>query len=383
MATAALSATDVAEPIRRIVRPYRTIEVLLEEVVGIDAPAREVMFSSGRRLGFRYLVLAPGARTSYFGHEEWSVVAPGLKTIEDARQLRSRLLLSFEHAERSEDPRERKRLMTIAIIGGGPTGVELAGSIAELSRFTLARDFRNIQSRNTRIMLVEGQPRLLVGFSDKAASFARRRLERLGVEVRTGCLVDYLGPGELGIAGERLPVGLVFWAAGVQASPLGAATGGRTDRTGRVFVEPTLEVSGVPGIFALGDVAHCRDADGRPLPGLAQVARQQGLHLGRGLVAAIRYGRALEPFVYGSRGNTAIVGRHAGVFELGRLKMTGWTAWLAWAAIHVYLLVGFQHRLLVSLQWLWRYLTYERGARLIAFRNDTIPLPARDSVEER
>lgn len=384
VATAALSAAEIAEPIRKILRRYPSVEVLLDEVVAISPRTHEVTLATGRRLGYRFLVLATGARTTYFGHGEWSELAPGLKTIEDARQLRSRLLLTFEHAERVEDPLERSRLMTIAVIGGGPTGVELAGSIAELSRFTLARDFRTIRPQNTRVLLVEGLPRLLAGFSDKAARFARERLERLGVEIRTGSMVDHIGPGELGIAGERLPVGLVIWAAGVGASTLGAETGGRTDKTGRVFVEPTLEVTGSPGIFALGDVAHCRDADGQPLPGLAQVARQQGLHLGRGLAAMIKEGKALEPFVYRSRGNTAIVGRHAGVFERGRLRMNGWLAWLAWAAIHVYLLVGFQHRLLVSFHWLWRYITYERGARLITFRDDTRqPPPAHDAANDR
>lgn len=365
VATAALSATDVAEPIRKILRRQKSVRVLFGEVCGIDTRAREVRMTSGHRLGYRALVLASGAGHGYFGHDEWAQWAPGLKTIEDALRIRSQLLLTFERAERATDPAERQRLLDIAIIGGGPTGVEMAGAIAELSRYTLARDFRSIDPRSTRITLVEAGARLLSAFSEDASAYAAARLARLGVRVRTGEAVEDVTPTSIRIAGTEEPVGLVIWAAGIAASPL-ARQLGETDRAGRIPVDETLGVPGHDGVFALGDVAAFTAPDGKPLPGLAQVARQQGIHLGRALARQIGSGAPLPPFRYEGRGNTAIVGRHAAVFEQGGFKVKGWFAWLAWAVIHVYLLVGFQHRFLVSMQWLWRYLTYESGARLIA-----------------
>jgi NADH:ubiquinone reductase (H+-translocating) len=365
VATAALSAADIAEPIRRILRRHRSVSVLFGEVARIDTDARTVRLTCGQTLAYRCLVVASGAGHGYFGRDDWAQWAPGLKTVEDARHIRSQLLLTFERAERAEDPRERDRLLSIAIVGGGPTGVELAGSIAELSRYTLARDFRAIDPGATRITLVEAGPRLLSGFSEDISDYARQRLERLGVSVRTGEAVEDVGPRAVTIGGEALPVGLVIWAAGVSASPL-AAQLGPTDRAGRIAVDACLAVPGQEGVFALGDLASFRGEDGKPLPGLAQVAKQQGIHLGRALAAHLARGEPLTPFRYASRGNTAIVGRHAAVFERNGREVKGWPAWLAWAVIHVYLLVGFQHRFLVSMQWLWRYLTYDRGARLIA-----------------
>ena len=322
--------------------------------------------ADGDAIPYDLLVLASGATPSYFGMDEWSAFAPGLKTIEDARKIRSRLLLAFERAERAIDPAEQSRLMTVAVIGGGPTGVEIAGSIAELSRYTLALDFRNIRPEATRIVLVEAGDRLLPGFSAELAQYAQERLERLGVEIAIGRRVDQLDAGSISFGQERIPVGLIIWAAGVAASPLGTELGVELDRAGRVKVAPHLEVEGCPDVFAIGDVARCLNAEGKPLPGLAQVAKQQGIHLGKALAAQIGRGTPLPAFFYRSRGNTAIIGRHAAVFEQGRLKLKGWVAWFAWTLIHVYLLVGFQHRVQVSIHWLWRYLTYERGARLIA-----------------
>ncbi|OJH45714.1 pyridine nucleotide-disulfide oxidoreductase [Paracoccus sp. SM22M-07] len=368
VATAALSATDVAVPIRRILRRHASVKVIYDEVFRIDAVAQRIDLCSGDTIGFRHLVLASGATHGYFGHDEWAQWAPGLKTIEDARHIRSQLLLTFEQAERTTDPAERQRLMTIAIIGGGPTGVELAGAIAELSRHTLLHDFRSIDPASTRVMLVEAGPRLLSGFSEEMSAYAVDRLTRLGVTVRHGEAVEDIGPDTITIAGTCQPVGVVIWAAGVTASPL-ARQIGATDAAGRIRVDPTLQVQGHPGIFAIGDVAACAGDDGRLLPGLAQVARQQGIHLGRALVAQINDSAPLPAFLYQGRGNTAIVGRHAAVFEQGRFKIKGWLAWLSWAIIHVYLLIGFQKRFLVSVQWLWRYMTYERGARLIAVDN--------------
>nr|WP_198598270.1 NAD(P)/FAD-dependent oxidoreductase [Mangrovicella endophytica] len=365
VATAALSAPDVAEPIRKILRRYPSIQVLFGEVDRVDPVRRVIALSGGTEIGFDYLILASGASLSYFGHSEWASLAPGLKTIEDARTIRSRLLLSFEQAERETDPVEQQRLTSIFIIGGGPTGVELAGSVAELCRYTLARDFRNISPAAARIVLIEAAPRLLAAFSETASDYAKARLERLGVTVRLRTAVEDITATSITIAGESLPAGMVIWAAGVKPSPLARDLGAAVDRSGRVMVDSTLAVPGLPGVFAIGDAAHCKDPDGSPLPGLAQVAKQQGFHLGRELGLHLQDGTSLAPFRYASRGNAAIVGRHAAVFEKGRRTISGTLAWLGWAFVHVYLLVGFQHRMLVSLQWLWRYLTYERGARLI------------------
>lgn len=375
VATAALSAPDIAEPIRSVLSRYRTIQVLFGEVVGINIGERNVLLSDGIMIEYDVLVVAAGSRSFYFGNGEWADIAPGLKTIEDARKIRSRLLLAFEQAERTIDPREQARLMTIAVIGGGPTGVEMAGSIAELSRHTLARDFRNISPKATRVLLVEAGERLLASFAPDLSDYAQRGLEKLGVEVMLGKRVEALEQRNIMIGGDVLPVGLTVWAAGVAASPLAKLLGVPTDRSGRIEVSPTLEVLGSPSILALGDIARFTNADGSVLPGLAQVAKQQGIHLGRGLAQYVRTGAPLTAFVYRSRGNTAIVGRHAAVFETSRRRLKGWFAWAAWAIIHVYLLVGFQHRVQVSIQWLWRYLTYQRGARLITDEAERVSRP--------
>lgn len=274
VATAALSAADIAEPVRRILRGYPSIQVLFGEVTAIDPAARTVQLFCGQTIPYDHLVVASGAGQSYFGHDEWCQWAPGLKTIEDARAIRSQVLLAFERAERETDPAEQQRLTTIAIIGGGPTGVELAGSIAELSRHTLARDFRNISPEAAQIVLVEAGPRLLRGFSEDLSAYARNRLERLGVRVRTSEAVEHVGPTKITVAGQDVPVGLVIWAAGVSASPLGRQLGVETDRAGRVPVEATLEVRGLDRVYALGDLASQTSEDGKPLPGLAQVAKQ-------------------------------------------------------------------------------------------------------------
>lgn len=365
VATAGLSATEIAEPIRKVLRGHERVTVLLGEVTGIDAAARRISLADGPELAYDVLVLAAGAVDSYFGHDEWAPHALGLKTLADAHDIRSRVLLAFEEAERTTDPVEQKRLMTIAVVGGGPTGVELAGSLAELCRHTLADDFRNIAPEHARIMLVEAGPRLLAGFSKQASRYAEQRLRKLGVEVLTDTAVEDVRAGTIRIAGRDQAVGHTLWAAGVAASPLGAMLGAETDKGGRVLVDETLAVPGMQGVYALGDLAHCPGPDGKPVPGLAQVAKQQGCHLGESLVRHIRDGSPLRPFRYRGRGNTAIVGRNAAVFEQGRFKVRGWFAWVAWVVVHVYLLVGFQNRVQVSIQWFWRYLTYERGARLV------------------
>ena len=309
----------------------------------------------------RFWCSRPARVTSYFGHDEWASCAPGLKTIEDAPSIRSRLLLAFERAERTTDKAEQARLLTFVGCRRRADRCRTGRRDRRTRRYTLSRDFRNIHPQSTRILLIEAGDRLLSGFSPDMSTFARRRLERLGVEILTQTPVADLAPDRIKIGDRWIPVGLAIWAAGVTASPLAAALGVPLDKGGRVAVGPNLQVTGLDDVFALGDIALARDKDGTPLPGLAQVAKQQGIYLGRALAARILGKAEPQPFVYRSRGNTAIIGRHAAVFELGRLKLKGWLAWAAWALIHVYLLVGFQHRVLVSIQWLWRYLTYQRA----------------------
>lgn len=365
VATAALSPADIAEPIRRVLRPYDSIDVVLGEVVDVDTAHKQVRMADGSAIGYDRLILATGSTHSYFGHDEWARYAPGLKTIDDARLIRSRLLMAFEKAEREQDPVEQRRLLTVAVIGGGPTGVEMAGSIAELSHYTLARDFRHIQPDRAQVLLIEAGPRILAPFPEDLADYARRRLEKLGVSVRVSQAVESVQEKGIVIGGTFVPVGLTVWGAGVAASPAGRWLGVETDRAGRVAVDETLAIGSLDGVFVLGDLALAKDETGKPLPGLAQVAKQQGEHLGRELSRNLRDGTAMAPFRFRNRGNTAIVGRHAAIFDFGRRRLKGGLAWFLWAVIHVYLLVGFQNRLTVTVQWLWRYITYQRGARLI------------------
>ncbi len=365
VATAALSPGDIAEPIRKMLRRHPRVDILLGAVTGIDTQARTLALGDGKSVPYDHLVLATGATHSYFGHDEWEAFAPGLKTIDDARRIRSRLLLAFEQAEMSHDPEEQKRLMTIAVVGGGPTGVELAGSIAELARYTLAKDFHRIRAETATVILLEAGPRLLAAFPESLAAYARDKLARLGVTVRTDAPVGHVAAHRIVVGTEEIGVGLAIWAAGVTASPLGRMLGVPTDRAGRVTVDRDFAVPGLDNVYVLGDLALAMDAHGKPLPGLAQVAKQEGTWLGHALAQRILKGTPAAPFRFHNRGNTAIVGRNAAVFDFGWARMQGWFAWVLWAFIHVYLLVGFQHRLTVSVQWLWRWLTYERGSRLI------------------
>ena len=365
VATAALSPADIAEPIRRILSRHPNVDVVMGEVTGIDRAQKKVVLADGSFVPYDRLVLATGSSYSYFGHDDWARIAPGLKTIENARQLRARLLMSFEQAEMSDDPARQKALMTSIVVGGGPTGVEMAGAIAELARYALARDFRRIDPRKAKVLLVEAGPRILPTFPEDLASYARRKLEELGVVVLTEQAVEKIEPEGATVAGRFIPAGTMVWGAGVQASPAGTWLGVETDRAGRIPVNADMSVPGIPDVYALGDTAALAGDDGKPLPGLAQVAKQQGEHLGRTLEASISRGQAMEPFRFHNRGNTAIIGRSAAVFDFGRRHLKGWFAWVLWAIVHVYLLVSFEKRVLVSLQWLWRWLTYQRGARLI------------------
>jgi NADH dehydrogenase len=365
VATAALSPADIAQPIRRTLGRYDNIDVLMDEVTGVDRDAKQVLLKSGARLGYDRLVVSVGSQYDYFGHEDWARYAPGLKTLEDAQFIRARLLKSFERAEMSHDRQEQQALITTVIVGGGPTGVEMAGSVAELTRHMLVPDFRNVRPQSARTILVEAGPRLLSAFPDKLATYAEKELQRLGVEVRTGEAVEAVDADGVTVNGERIDAGTVVWGAGVKAAPVQHWLGTEAGRSGGIRVARDLSVPGLDGVYAIGDVAQFETADGATLPALAQVADQQGRHLGRALAANLSDGTAMPDFVFSDRGNTAIVGRNAAVFDFGRWQMKGRLAWLLWAIVHIYLLVGFDKRVLVTLQWLWRYITYQGGARLI------------------
>ncbi len=373
VATAALSPADIARPIRRMVARHRNISVVLGEVVGIDVEKRCIRVADEPDISFDILIVATGSTYSYFGHDEWARVAPGPRSIAEARAIRTKLLLAFEHAEIVKDAEERSRLLTTVVVGGGPTGVEMAGAVAELTRHSLARDFRNIDPTEARILLVEAGPRILSNFPESLSDYAQRSLERLGVTVLTGHSVDDVRPGEVTIDGRRERVGCIIWGAGVKASPVARWLGVEPDKAGRVPVNPDLSVVGYEGIYVIGDSAMLAGADGRPLPALAQVAHQQGLHLGKSLRKSLADGKPMPPFRFHNRGNTAIIGRNAAVFDFGWLKLKGRIGWMLWAIVHIYLLTGFENRLLVAVHWLWLYLTYERGARLIADGEESDP----------
>lgn len=365
VATAALSPADIAEPIRKMLRGQGNTEVLMAEVTGIDTAERAVLTEDGARVPYDRLVIATGSVYNYFGNETWAEHAPGLKTIEDARAIRTRVLCGFERAEHEPDPARRQALMTSVIIGGGPTGVEMAGAIAELARHALARDFRRIDPREARVLLVEAGPRILAAFPERLSAFARRRLEALGVEVRTGEAVAQLNAEGVQLPGEFLHANAMVWGAGIRASPAARWLGVQPDRTGRIPVTDRLAVPPFADVYAIGDTVAAAGDSGAPLPGLAQVAKQQGEHLGRELAREARDGSTPRAFAFRNRGNTAIIGRHAAVFDFGKRQLKGFLAWVLWAILHVYLLVAFEQRVLVSIQWLWRYVTYQRGARLI------------------
>jgi NADH dehydrogenase len=365
VATAVLSPGEIAQPIRRILGRHKNITVLLGEVDHIS-PERKEVYVNGEALTYDTLVLATGATHGYFGHPEWARFAPGLKTLEDARRIRAQILMAFEKAEMECDPAERERLMTFAIIGGGPTGVEMAGAIAGLARQALARDFRHIDPAKARILLIEAAPRILGPFPEDLAAYGEAALKRLGVTLLTGKPVEDVNERGVTVGGEFIPCSTIVWAAGVAASPAGQWLHVGTDRAGRVAVAPDLSVPELDNVYVLGDLALAMGEDGKPLPGLAQVAHQQGRYLGKALLARILRHETPAPFRFHSRGNLAVVGRNSAVIHWDSLKLKGFVAWLLWGIAHVYLLVGFHNRFLVTMRWLWTYLTFQRGARLIA-----------------
>jgi NADH:quinone reductase (non-electrogenic) len=363
VATAALSPADIAYPIRSILRSQRNATVYLAEVVSVDRSAREVVLSDGR-LAFDYLVLANGVRHAYFGHDSWEANAPGLKSLEDALEIRRRILLAFERAERESRSDRRRTLLTFVIVGGGPTGVELAGAIAEISREVLVRDFRSIDPREAKVLLLEAGPRILPTFPPDLAAKARRSLERLGVEVRIGCPVSDVRAESVEAGGSEIPAATILWAAGVRTSPLPSSLGVAQDGAGRLFVEPDLSIPGDERIFAIGDLAAFLHQTGKPLPGVAPVAIQQGRHVARNIARDLA-GKPRRPFHYRDKGSLAVIGRAQAIADFGRLHLSGVVAWLAWCFVHILFLIGFRNRALVLFEWAWAYLSDRRGARLI------------------
>ncbi len=367
VAMAGLSPADIAAPIRSLLSRYRNIRVLQGEVLSVDMN-RHVAVAEFGELPFDYLITACGARHSYFGHDEWEEFAPGLKNLEQATEIRRRVLLAYEEAERSNVPEDRKRLLTFVVVGGGPTGVELAGAIGEMSRFTLARDFRNIDAKLARVIMLEAGPRILPMFSEQLAARATRDLEHLGVQVWTGSAVTKIDADGVEIGAERIRAATVLWAAGVKASSLGQTMGLNVDRQGRVIVEPDMSVPGHPNVFVAGDQSCFTHQTGRPLPGTAPVAMQQGQYIAK-VIRLDLAGKPRPPFRFTDKGQMATIGRSRAIVEMGRVKFTGFFAWLTWLVVHIYFLTGFKNRLLVVLQWAWSYLSFHRGARLIVTKD--------------
>lgn len=380
VATAGLSPGEIAAPIRSILRSHKNIEVLMAEVTGFDLD-RHIVETSDTAVPYDYLVVAAGAGHSYFGHDSWEPYAPGLKTIEDALEIRRRVLLAFELAERHAAGGETAMPLNFVVVGGGPTGVELAGTLAEISRHALAHEFRSIDPARTRILLIEGGARVLPAYAEDLSRSAQEQLNRLGVEVRTSTVVTQIEPGAVYAGDTRLPATVVLWAAGVAASPLGKCLGVQVDRAGRVLVQPDLSIPGHPEVFVIGDLAALKDEQGKMLPGVAPVAIQEGRFVAKVIREELESHAGAPPFSrplreggdfdvrprfhYWDKGSLATIGRAAAVAEFGRIHISGFIAWLSWLFVHILFLIGFRNRLLVFIQWAWSYVTYERGARLI------------------
>jgi NADH dehydrogenase len=363
VATAALASPDVAWPIRHIVRRQQDVTVLMLTVEGLDTQ-RKIVKTDKCEIGYDFLVVATGATHSYFGHN-WAQLAPGLKTISDAAIIRRKLLLAFERAEVSDDPRERERLLTIIIVGGGPTGVELAGAIAELAHRTLPPEFRRADPRKARILLLEAGPRILASFPERLSNYARDSLERSGVDVRTDMPVDQVFEDRLVAGDAEIPAGVILWAAGVRASPAANWLGVEGDRAGRIAVNEDLSVPNLPDVYVIGDLAFLTGADGAPVPALASSAKQMGKYAGRAIARRLAGRSPRRPFRYRDYGNLATIGRNSAIVKLGRLELTGFVGWLFWSVVHIYFLVNLRSRIFVAMSWIATYLTSNRGARLI------------------
>jgi len=364
VATASLATSEIAWPIRYLLNNRPEVTTLFATVSGIDAAGHRVLLEDGGALPYDTLVLATGVRHAYFGHDEWEPFAPGLKTLEDATTLRRRILVAFERAERESDPKRREALLTFAIVGAGPTGVELAGTIAELAQFTLPKDFRNIDTRKARVVLIEAGPRVLAGFADELSAYAQASLAKIGVEVVLGqAVTDCNGEGVV-YGGKTLEAKTIIWAAGVRASPAAEWLGAPADRAGRLQVQPDLTVPGHPEIFAIGDTVTIAAWNGEPVPGIAPAAKQEGRYVAETIKARLA-GRKLGPFHYKHAGSLAQIGRRLAVIDFGSIKLRGAIAWWIWGIAHIYFLIGLRHRLSVALSWLWIYLRDQRAARLI------------------
>lgn len=363
VATAGLNPGDIASPIRRIVRSYKNIRVFMAEAVGFDLENKTVKLENVS-VPYDYLIIATGATHSYLAHPEWENFAPGLKTVEDALEIRRRILLAFEEAERKKAVFGKHDPLNFVIVGGGPTGVELAGAIAEISRRVLVSDFHFIDPSSARVLLLEYAPRVLTSYPEDLSQSAEKQLRKLGVEVRTGAMVTEVTPHSVKVGDEEIPSAVTLWAAGVKASPLGAMLGEKTDRAGRVLVNQYLNLAGRPEVFVVGDLAWFIDSEGKTLPGVAPVAIQMGGSVARNISRDLRH-ESRKPFVYLDKGNMATIGRAAAVAVTGKLHLSGLLAWMAWLFIHILYLIGFRNRLVVLVEWLWAYLRFEKAARLI------------------
>jgi len=380
VATAGLSPGEIAAPIRSILSSHKNVEVLMAEVTGFDLDRRKVETPDGE-IPYDYLIVAAGASHAYFGHEDWEPFAPGLKTIEDALEIRRRVLLAFELAERQVAAGAGAAPLNFVVVGGGPTGVELAGTLAEISRHALAHEYHAIDPKMAHILLLEGGPRILPAYAEDLSRSAQEQLEHLGVEVRTSSVVTQIEPGAIHVGETRLAATVILWAAGVAASPLGKKLGVPIDRAGRVLVQKDLSLPGHSDVFVIGDLAALKDENGRLLPGVAPVALQEGNYVAKLIRREIKSGQGdvepRPPFHYWDKGSLATIGRAAAVAEFGKIHISGFIAWLAWLFVHILFLIGFRNRLLVFIQWAWSYVTYERGARLITGSTD---LPGWSSV---
>lgn len=365
VATASLATSEIAWPIRHLLRKRPEATTLLASVIGVDKDARQVLLEDGSNVPYDTLVLATGARHAYFGHDDWEPFAPGLKTLEDATTIRRRILVAFEKAEREEDEQRRAALLTFVIIGAGPTGVELAGTIAELARSTLPHDFRNIDTRQARVVLIEAGPRVLASFDRDLSDYARKSLERLGVEVELGVPVSDCTAAGVVYGDKTLAAATIIWAAGVQASPAAQWLGVAADRAGRVTVEPDLTVPGHPEIFVIGDTAAVLDPEGKPVPGIAPAAKQQGRYVADTIRARLAGERATPPFRYRHAGSLATIGKRLAVIDFGWIRLRGALAWWIWGLAHIYFLIGVRNRLSVALNWLWIHARDQRSSRLI------------------
>jgi NADH:ubiquinone reductase (H+-translocating) len=377
VAMAGLSPADIAQPIRSILRNQKNVSVLLDEATDVDFNNQTVELRDSK-LKYDYLVLATGGRTSYFGHDEWETFAPGLKDLDDAVEIRRRVLLAFEAAEKETDPERRRALMTFVVVGGGPTGVELAGAIAELSHFVLARDFRAIYPEEAEILLLEGGPKILPSFAPDLSKSAHRQLAELGVRVQTGAQVTHIDEYGVNLGEERIKAATVIWAAGVRATALTDRLGAPIDRAGRVLVNHDLTVPGHHNVFAIGDMTYL-EQDGKPLPGVSPVAMQMGRRVA-GNIRNDLAGKPYEEFRYFDKGSMATIGRKAAIAEIGKLHLSGFIAWMAWLTVHIFFLIGFRNRFAVLFNWAWSYFTYQRGARLITGRR--LSLMPRKAIAE-